>query len=99
MALEDFKPGTRYCWYDAAHGNLDSQYNVSRTANDFAVAGVEPTGKTNTERMIASWNSSEYGAQNDNGTYEDMWGAIQDEVADGWFVPSKVNGQHLEERF
>ena len=22
-------------------------------------------------------------------TYEDMWGAIQDEVADGWFVPSK----------
>lgn len=88
MALEDFNPGTRYCWYDAAYGNLDSQYNVS-TANDFAVAGAEPTGKTNTERMIASWNSSEYGAQNDNGTYEDMWGAIQDEVADGWFVPSK----------
>lgn len=89
MALEDFNPGTRYCWYDAAYGNLDSQYNVSNTANDFAVAGAEPTGKTNTERMIASWNSSEYGAQNDNGTYEDMWGAIQDEVADGWFVPSK----------
>ncbi len=89
MALEDFNPGTRYCWYDAAYGNLDSQYNVSDTANDFAVAGAEPTGKTNTERMIASWNSSEYGAQNDNGTYEDMWGAIQDEVADGWFVPSK----------
>lgn len=89
MALEDFNPGTRYCWYDAAYGNLDRQYNVSSTANDFAVAGAEPTGKTNTERMIASWNSSEYGAQNDNGTYEDMWGAIQDEVADGWFVPSK----------
>ena len=89
MALEDFNPGTRYCWYDAANGNLDSQYNVSNTANDFVVAGAEPTGKTNTERMIASWNSSEYGAQNDNGTYEDMWGAIQDEVADGWFVPSK----------
>ena len=89
MALEDFNPGTGYCWYDAAYGNLDSQYNVSSTANDFAVAGAEPTGKTNTERMIASWNSSEYGAQNDNGTYEDMWGAIQDEVADGWFVPSK----------
>ena len=89
MALEDFNPGTRYCWYNAAYGNLDSQYNVSNTANDFAVAGAEPTGKTNTERMIASWNSSEYGAQNDNGTYEDMWGAIQDEVADGWFVPSK----------
>ena len=89
MALEDFNPGTRYCWYDAAYGNFDSQCNVSSTANDFAVAGAKPTGKTNTERMIASWNSSEYGAQNDNGTYEDMWGAIQDEVADGWFVPSK----------
>ena len=49
IALEDFNPGTGYCWYDAAYGNLDRQYNVSNTANDFAVAGAEPTGKTNTE--------------------------------------------------
>ena len=90
MALEDFTPGTRYCWYDAAYGNLDSQYSISSSTNDFAVAGAEePTGKANTERMIASWNSSQYGAQNDNGTYDDMWGVIQDEVEDGWFVPSK----------
>ena len=85
MSLEDINSGTYYCWYDAAYGNLDSSYNVSSTANDFATAGAEPTGRINTERMIASWNSSQYGAQNDNGTYEDMWGAIQDEVADGWY--------------
>ena len=89
MALEDINPGTRYCWYDAAYGNLDSSYNVSATANDFAIAGAEPTGRINTERMIASWNAEEYGVQNDNSTYDDMWGVIQDEVDDGWFVPSK----------
>ncbi len=89
MALEDINSGTRYCWYDAAYGNLDSSYNVSTTANDFAIAGAEPTGRINTERMIASWNAEEYGVQNDNSTYDDMWGVIQDEVDDGWFVPSK----------
>ena len=89
MALEDINPGTSYCWYDAAYANLDSSYNVSTTANDFAIAGAEPTGRINTERMIASWNAEEYGAQNANSTYDDMWGVIQDEVDDGWFVPSK----------
>ena len=84
MALEDIDSSTHY-WYNSASGNLDVSYNVSTSANDFAVAGAEPTGRLNTERMIASWNSSQYGAQNAN----DTWGLIQDEVADGWFVPSK----------
>ena len=30
-----------------------------------------------------------WGAQNDNATYDDMWGAIKEQVDDGWFVPSK----------
>ena len=84
MALENFVSSIPH-WYYNAHGNLDSNYNVSTTANDFAVAGAEPTGKVNSERMIASWNASQYGEQNSN----DMWGLIQDEVANGWFVPSK----------
>ena len=42
----------------------------------------------NTEKMIAIWNSSQYGAQND-GKFLDMWGVIQDEVENGWFVPLK----------
>ena len=81
MALEDFNTGTRYCWYDAAYGNMDDY--ATATSLDFG------TGKANTEAMIAKWNSSSYGAQNDNGTYLDMWGAIQDKVAEGWFVPSR----------
>ena len=84
MALNNIDSRT-HCWYYNAFGNLDSSYNVSTTANDFAEAGAEPTGRINTERMIASWNSSQYGEQNSN----DMWGLIQDEVSDGWFVPSK----------
>ena len=81
MALEDFNTGTYYCWYDAAYGNMDDY--ATATSLDFG------TGKANTEAMIAKWNSSSYGAQNDNGTYLDMWGAIQDKVAEGWFVPSR----------
>ena len=91
MALDDFDANTHY-WYNEAYGNLDSQYNVSNTANDFAKAGEEPTGRRNTNRMIASWNVPEYGNQNAN----DMWGIIQTKEEDGkskiekgWFVPSK----------
>ena len=82
MALEDFNAGTYYCWYDAAYDSGISDY-ATVTSTDFG------TGKTNTETMIEKWNSSAYGTQNDNGTYADMWGAIQDEVESGWFVPSK----------
>ena len=87
MALDNFTTEnyTTFYWYNNAFGNLDSSYNVATSANDFAEAGAEPTGRINTERMIASWNSSQYGAQNER----DMWGVIQDEVDDGWFVPSK----------
>ena len=81
MELEDFNTGTRYCWYDDAYGNMDDY--ATATSLDFG------TGKANTEAMIAKWNSSAYGAQNDNGTYLDMWGAIQDKVEEGWFVPSR----------
>ena len=92
MALEDINSGTRYCWYDAAWedgGQLNEIYNVTLTDNDFAVAGAEPTGRINTKRMITSWNAEEYGAQNNSEIYDDMWGAIQEKVAEGWFVPSK----------
>ena len=84
MALDNIDSKTNY-WYQSAYGNLNSSYNVGTSANDFAVVGVEPTGRVNTERMIASWNSSQYGAQK----ARDMWRIIQDEVAEGWFVPSK----------
>ena len=30
-----------------------------------------------------------WGAHNDNSSYDDMWEVIQEEIADGWFVPSK----------
>ena len=82
MALENFNLGTIYCWYKAAHDNGMDDY-ATATSLDFG------TGKTNTEAMIAKWNSSVYGAQNANRKYLDMWGAIQDKVAEGWFVPSR----------
>ena len=80
MALEDINPETRYTWYDAAHGNMGDFATV--TSIDFG------TGKSNTITMIEKWNNEEYGAQDDNDTYKDMWGVIQDKVKEGWFVPS-----------
>ena len=81
MALEDVNPGTYYCWYDAAYGKLDNR--VATSDNDFGA------GKANTADVMAKWKAETWGAQNDNGTYDDMWGAIEEQVNNGWFVPSK----------
>ena len=81
MALEDVNPGTYYCWYGAASGKLDN--TVATSDNDFGA------GKANTADVMAKWKAETWGAQNDNGTYDDMWGAIEEQVNNGWFVPSK----------
>ena len=83
MALEDINPGTSYCWYDAAYGKLDK--TVATSENDFG------RGRENTEYVNEKWNdpSLPWGAHNDNSSYDDMWEVIQEEIADGWFVPSK----------
>ena len=82
MALEDINPGTYYCWYDAASGKLDKF--VEGSENDFG------QGRKNTEYVNKKWNdpSLPWGAHND-GTYDDMWEVIQEEIESGWFVPSK----------
>ena len=82
MALEDINPGTYYCWYDAASGKLDKF--VEGSENDFG------QGRKNTEYVNEKWNdpSLPWGAHND-GTYDDMWEVIQEEIESGWFVPSK----------
>ena len=87
MALEDINTGTRYCWYDAAYGKLDK--TVATDYDDFG------DGKENTAYVMDKWNlgtaEGGWGAQNDNGTYDDMWGVkeLKDKVDEGWFVPSK----------
>ena len=89
MALSDVdnnQNGTRYCWYDAAYGNM-SDY-ATYTSVNFG------TGEQNTSKMITKWNGSGYGAQNDNSSYDDMWGisAVQSGTwngSSGWYVPSK----------
>ena len=101
MALEDFDSNT-HSWYSYADGRLSSSYNIGTNSNDFAISGAEPTGKLNTERMIASWNASQYGTQNAN----DMWGIIQQKETDGkskiekgWFVPSKSEWSAFQDAF
>ena len=83
MALEDINPGTYYCWYDAAFGELDK--TVGSSENDFG------QGRKNTEYVNNKWNdpSLPWGAHNDNSNYDDMLEVIQEEITSGWFVPSK----------
>ena len=91
MALEDVNPGTRYCWYDAAYGSLDK--TVSYSTNDFG------SGRENTEYVMNKWKNKLWGAQDDNGTYKDMWGVIETKVNEGWFVASKSEWSAFGEAF
>ena len=89
MALEDVKLGS-YLWYDAAYGELDK--TVTYSTNDFGA------GRENTEYAMNKWTNSLWGTQND-GSYDDMWGAIQTQVGEGWFVPSKAEWSAFGDAF
>lgn len=82
MALSDFTTFSSYYawyWYKSAYSTTISDYSTI-TSQDFG------SGKQNTANMISKWNSSAYGSQN----AQDIWGAIQTQVANGWFVPSRA---------
>ena len=63
----------------SAYSEASLDDSIGTTDHDFG-EGYEKTGE-----MITRWNNSTYGSQN----ARDVWGLIQDEYADGWFVPSK----------
>ena len=89
MALADVdgnRNGTYYTWYDAAYGQMNDY--ASTTSTEFG------RGEQNTINMIAKWNASDYGPQNDHSSHDDMWGlsAVNSRTwngSDGWYVPSK----------
>ena len=105
MALTDIdgkRNGTYYDWYNAAYGKM-SDY-ATTTSGDFG------KGKSNTTTMISKWNATAYGAQNNCSNHKDMWGQIQEEVKNGWFVPSRaewsafggelgISGDSLSEKY
>ncbi len=85
MALTDIdgnRNGTYYDWYNAAYGQM-SDY-ATTTSGDFG------KGKSNTTTMISKWNEKAYGDQDKCSNHKDMWGQIQKEVKNGWFVPSRA---------
>lgn len=88
MALNDlgFK---KYTWYDWANYDKIDSFE-SATKQDFG------TGRQNTLNMIDKWNNSIYGEKNIN---DDLWSAIQNEVKDGWFVPSRAEWTAFEMNF
>ena len=89
LALSNFNTsGNFYKWYSAAYGKMSDFSSTggndgkgSPTARGFL------KGKTNTETMITKWNNKSYGDQ-DTGSYKDVWGQIQSQAENGWFIPS-----------
>ena len=76
MALNDVGKD-EHCWYHKASfkGMIDYEETTLETFG---------SGKQNTLNMIKKWNKEDYGAQDS----DDMWSLIQEQVDDGWFVPS-----------
>ena len=76
MALKDIGE-RRYHWYNEAYNQM-----LDYASTTFIGFGK---GKSNTTTMMSLWNSSAYGTKDED---NDMWGQIQAEVDNGWFVPS-----------
>ena len=75
MALEDVDKHWCHHWY----ANVSDMKDFAiTTAMDFGL------GQKNTLNIIEKWNKENYGAQDS----DDMWSLIQEQVNDGWFIPS-----------
>ena len=82
MALSDIS-SNYYDWYNAAYNYKINNYN-SITSQEFG------KGKDNTATMISKWNSKAYGNQDRCNTHKDLWGQIQMQADNSWFVPSRA---------
>ena len=75
MALKDVDEHWCHHWY----ANVSDMKDFAiTTAMDFG------SGQKNTLNMVEKWNKEDYGAQDS----DDMWSLIQEQVNDGWFIPS-----------
>ena len=79
MALNDVDSNLHNWYYEASWHPMDD-YKTA-TSQEFG------EGKKNTETMINKWINKEYGNQN-SGTNTDIWGEIQEQTDNGWFIPS-----------
>lgn len=78
ISLEDFNSGTSYCYFAGTNKFFT---DVIPGGEDFG------KGEKNTQEMMNLWKSKkEY--QN-NGNWDDIFGAMQTEYDNGWFIPSK----------
>ena len=88
MALNDFTSGTYnvFTWYKSV---WTDRYTYQGTMSDYETCTSQDfgAGKANTTTMLAKWNASAYGVQNDTDLWK--WLDIGENGANkGWFVPS-----------
>ena len=79
MALEDIRTSSynTFYWYYGANSAINDYASVTSTGFG--------RGKQNTTNMMTKWNGSQYGSQN----ARDIWGVIQNQVNNGWYIPSR----------
>ena len=80
MALQDAIPYNRE-WYDSAGYSKIHDYDTL-THKWFGA------GYSNTVTMMKKWTNEEFGIKN-GGIQGDVWREIQEDVKNGWFIPSK----------
>ena len=84
MALTDLNLGTKYCWYYASASYKEViKVDKTGTLQDFG------SGKENTINMIKYWENAKNIAEDADIYNKDIWGQIDAQVSDNWFVPSK----------
>lgn len=84
MALQDIdgkQNGDTYCWYAQAYSDSRTEIVNQEERDSFGA------GKTNTATIMEKWKNEAWGEQN-KGSKPDLWGQIQTQVKNGWFVPS-----------
>ena len=81
MALENTPDNhITFDWYHSAIYHMNDYANISSL--NFG------TGYNNTLKIINNWQNNSYGEKDACIVHKDLWGQIQNQVNNGWFMPS-----------
>ena len=81
MALENTPDNhITFDWYHSAIYHMNDYANISSL--NFG------TGYNNTLKIINKWQNNSYGEKDACIVHKDLWGQIQNQVNNGWFMPS-----------
>lgn len=91
VALKDIG---EFCWWSDAYTMWATKpISTSLTSSEFG------QGKTNTDNIMALWRKEPPEYEHDTGKSPDIWGKIETQYDNGWFVPSYGDFKTLERSY